>query len=158
MTNAPTSAALLAEEKEIEFPWFNAEVAWQVGSLIRERAAKERMPITIEVSMSGQPLFFCAMPGATPNNTVWVRRKRAVVDHFHHSSLYIKTTLDEAGRTLLDRHALPPEDFATSGGGVPVIVRKTGCVGAVVISGLSQYDDHKVAVDAIRDVIAKLAA
>ncbi len=158
MPNADTpSAELLAEEATLQLPRFNAEVAWQIGSRIRARAAAGKLPIAIEVSMSGRPLFFCAMPGASPNNTEWVRRKRNVVDEFQHSSLYIKATLDEQKRTMMDRHALPPQDYATSGGGVPIIVRGTGCIGAVVVSGLSQYDDHQLGVDAIREVIAELA-
>ncbi len=158
MPNTDTSPEeLLAEEEGIQLPRFNAAVAWQIGSHVQARAAAEKMPITIEVSMSSQPLFFCVMPGATPNNTEWVRRKRNVVDQFHHSSLYVKATLDRAGRTMLDRHALPPQDYATSGGGVPIIVKGTGCIGAVVVSGLSQYDDHQLGVDAIRAAIAAMA-
>ena len=158
MTERPTAAALLAQEREIEFPWFNAETAWQLGSLIRARAAAAAMPIAIEVSKGGQRLFFCAMPGANPDNGHWIRRKRAVVERFHHSSLHLRTALDEAGRTLQDRYGLSPQDFAASGGGVPIIVKDTGCIGAVVISGLTQYDDHDMAVAAIRDVIASLSA
>jgi uncharacterized protein (UPF0303 family) len=158
MTERPTAAALLAQEREIEFPWFNAETAWQLGSLIRERAAAAAMPIAIEVSRGDQQLFYCAMPGASPDNGHWVRRKRAVVNRFHRSSLYMKTSLDEAGRTMPERYGLPAQDYAASGGGVPIIVKDTGCIGAVVISGLTQYDDHDIAVAAIRDVIASLSA
>lgn len=156
MADKPTSADLLAEEETIQLPCFNAEIAWKIGNHIRARAAAEQFPIAIEVSLAGHPLFYCAMPGATPNNAEWIRRKRNVVDHFHRSSLYVKTTLDEAGRTMLDRHALHSEDYATSGGAVPVIVKGTGCIGAVAVSGLSQYDDHDLGIEAIRAVIAEL--
>jgi len=156
MADIPTSADLIEEEETIQLPFFNADVAWKIGSHIRAIAAAEQFPLAIEVSMSGSPLFYCAMPGASPNNREWVRRKRNVVDRFHRSSLYIKTTLDEAGRTMLDRHALHPEDYATSGGAVPVLVKGTGCIGAVAVSGLSQYDDHRLCVEAIQAVIAEL--
>jgi uncharacterized protein (UPF0303 family) len=156
MTERPTAAALLAEEQEIHFPWFNAATAWRLGSLIHERAAAAAMPIAFEVSTGEQQLFFAAMPGATPDNWHWVRRKRAVVYRFHHSSLYMKTMLDEAGRTMPERYGLPAQDYASSGGGVPIIVRDTGCIGAVVVSGLTQYDDHDLAVAAIREVIGGL--
>ena len=157
MAQKPTSSALLAEEQELQFPWFNPETAWQLGSLIRERAATASMPIAIEISTGDHQLFFCSMPGASPDNAHWVRRKRAVVSRFHHSSLYMKTKLDELGRTMPERYGLSPQDFAASGGAVPILVRGTGCIGAVVISGLTQHDDHDLAVSAIRAVIASLA-
>lgn len=155
MTDRPTTKELLAEEQELHFPWFDAETAWQLGSLIRERAAAEGLPIAIEVSKGDAQLFFCSLPGASPDNAHWVRRKRAVVSRFHKSSLYIKTGLDEQGRTMAERYGLSPQDFAASGGGVPIIVERTGCVGAVVISGLTQYDDHALAVAAIRELIGR---
>jgi uncharacterized protein (UPF0303 family) len=157
MTDKPTSADILAEENALLFPRFNPDVAWEIGSRIRARAAAAKLPIACEVSLGGWPLFFCAMPGSSPDNLEWVRRKRAVVTRFHRSSFYIKTLLDEQGRTLADRYGLSPSDYAASGGAVPVIVRDTGCVGATAVSGLTQQDDHRLVVETLREVIGTLA-
>jgi uncharacterized protein (UPF0303 family) len=132
MSDQETISALKSENDELQFPLFNAEIAWRIGSLLQKRAAEGRLAIAIEVSMCGQQLFYCAMPGATPDNAAWIRRKRAVVERFHRSSLFMKVSADEQGRPMLERYALSPEDYASSGGAVPIIVKGTGCVGAVV--------------------------
>jgi uncharacterized protein (UPF0303 family) len=59
---------LLAEEQELQFPWFDADVAWMLGTMIRERAHDSAMPIAIDISKNGQQLFFAALRGATPDN------------------------------------------------------------------------------------------
>ncbi|MCP8937883.1 heme-degrading domain-containing protein [Alsobacter sp. SYSU M60028] len=155
MADSPTTTALLDEEAELQFPYFNADVAWRIGVLLREEAALGNLPVSIEVAMGGHPLFFCAMPGASPDNAGWVRRKRATAERFLHSSLYVTQLCVERGRGF-ERYSLPPQDYAASGGSVPVSVRGTGMVGTVTISGLTQYEDHAMAARAIRTVIAEL--
>ncbi|HTJ56476.1 MAG TPA: heme-degrading domain-containing protein [Devosiaceae bacterium] len=150
--------ALLAEQEELQFARFDAAIAWRLGSMIHAEAAKAGMRIAIEISKPNQILFFCAMPGATPDNAAWVRRKRMVVERFHRSSLYMKLSMDEAGRNLFERYNLSPDDYASSGGSVPIMVRGTGCVGAVTVSGLTQYDDHQLGAEAIRTLIAEMHA
>lgn len=157
MSKGQKIEALQSEEEELQFPYFDAGIAWQVGVLLRERAAAENLPIAIEVSTFGQQLFFAALPGATPDNADWVRRKRAVVERFRCSSLLVTLRGEEAGRTLIAKSALCERDFANSGGAFPVILEKSGVVGAVTVSGLTQFDDHALAVWAIRQVIATLS-
>jgi uncharacterized protein (UPF0303 family) len=148
--------ALLEEERQLQFPWFDADVAWMLGSLIRRRARDHGMQIAVDISKNGQQLFFAALPGATPDNAEWIRRKRAVVQRFHHSSLFMAAQSEQQGRPFLQRYGLSDQDYAASGGGFPVLVRNTGCIGAVVVSGLPQLEDHRLVTEAIRDVIAKL--
>jgi uncharacterized protein (UPF0303 family) len=151
-------AELLAEQEELQFPRFDIAMGWRLGSLLQKRAEAEKMPIAIDVTLSRQQLFFCAMPGATIDNAAWVTRKRAVVERFQRSSLYMKLSVDQAGRTLFDRYNISADEYASSGGSVPIMVRGTGCVGAVTVSGLTQYKDHEMGADAIRTLIAELAA
>src|SRR4029079_19702126 len=87
--------ALVAEEQELQIPSFSADVAWTLGSHIYQRAKAASLPIAIEVSRNGQQLFFAALPGATPDIAEWIRRKRAVVQRFHHSSLYMSVRSEE---------------------------------------------------------------
>ena len=155
MADPITTAMLLAEEAEVQFPWFDTDVAWRVGSLLRQQAFEGSLPVAIEVAMSGHRLFFCTMRGASPDNAGWVRRKRATAERFQHSSLYITTLCAEQGRSF-ERFALPPSEYAASGGSVPVIVRRTGMVGTVTISGLTQFEDHAMGVRAMRAVIAEM--
>ena len=158
MNDNPSLDALLAEEQELQFPSFSADVAWTLGSTIHKRAKAGSLPIAIEVSRNSQQLFFAALPGATPDNADWIRRKRAVVHRFHHSSLYMSVEAEVKGRPFLLRYGLSEQDYAAAGGGFPIFVKETGCVGAVVVSGLPQLDDHRLVTEAIRETIARLAA
>ena len=68
-------------------------------------------------------------------------------------SLADKVTVE--GKTLADLGALPERDYAAHGGSVPIIVKGTGCVGAVTVSGLPQRDDHRVVVEAMAEVLGR---
>lgn len=156
MAEAEMIADLQAEQEELQFPAFDAATAWKLGYYIQQRAAAGAMPIAIEVAKAGQRLFFCAMPGAAPDSAAWIHRKRSVVERFHRSSLLMKLLADQTGRPLLERYILSPDDYVSSGGGVPITVRGTGCIGVVTVSGLTQFDDHKLAAEAIRHGIAEM--
>ena len=149
-------AALEAERERLVLPFFNEDVAWRIGCHIREAAAKAGHPIGIEVSRFGGVLFYAAMPGATPDNASWIRRKRNVVERFYESSLYVTLKQEAAGTTVLKRFGLPEADFVHSGGGVAVPVAGTGVVGTVAVSGLKQRVDHQLAVGAIEAIAAGL--
>lgn len=151
-----TLEALLQEESELQFPSFDADMAWTLGSLIYERATAGNLAIAIEITKNGQLLFFAARPGTTPDNAEWIRRKRAVVQRFHHSSLYMAVKAEVDKRPFLERYGLSQQDYAASGGAFPIFVRQTGCIGAVVVSGLPNVEDHRLVVQAIRDVLAGL--
>jgi uncharacterized protein (UPF0303 family) len=158
MNDSNSLDALLAEEQELQFPSFSADVAWTLGSHIYQRAKAASLPIAIEVSRNGQQLFFAALPGATPDNAEWIRRKRAVVQRFHHSSLYMSVEAEVKGRPFLQRYGLSEQEYAAAGGGFPIFVGKTGCIGAVVVSGLPQLEDHRLVTEAIRETITRLTA
>ena len=158
MNDSNSLDALLAEEQELQFPSFSADVAWTLGSHIYQRAKAASLPIAIEVSRNGQQLFFAALPGATPDNAEWIRRKRAVVQRFHHSSLYMSVEAEVKGRPFLQRYGLSEQEYAAAGGGFPIFVGETGCVGAVVVSGLPQLEDHRLVTEAIRETITRLTA
>ncbi|ANY77244.1 hypothetical protein BB934_02605 [Microvirga ossetica] len=158
MNDSNSLDALLAEEQELQFPSFSADVAWTLGSHIYQRAKAASLPIAIEVSRNGQQLFFAALPGATPDNAEWIRRKRAVVQRFHHSSLYMSVEAEVKGRPFLQRYGLSEQEYAAAGGGFPIFVGETGCIGAVVVSGLPQLEDHRLVTEAIRETITRLTA
>jgi uncharacterized protein (UPF0303 family) len=147
--------ALLAEERELQFPSFSADIAWALGSHIYQRAKAGSLPIAIEISRSGQQLFFAALPGATPDNAEWIRRKRAVVQRFHHSSLYMSVEAEVKGRPFLERYGLSEQNYAAAGGGFPIFVKDTGCLGAVVVSGLPQLEDHRLVTESVRAIIVQ---
>lgn len=148
---------LEAELAELQLPGFDAGMAWQIGRALHDRAEAEGRRIAIEVSRPGQQLFYCAMPGIAPDSTAWIRRKRNVVERFHKSSLLMKLLADQAQRDMHQRYSLDPDDYCASGGGVPIVVTNTGCIGCVTVSGMSQLEDHAWGVDAIRSTLDWMA-
>jgi uncharacterized protein (UPF0303 family) len=150
-----TIEELQVEADELQLAAFDSMIAWNIGSYIQRRAAAESLPIAFEISKFGHQLFFFAMPGAVPDNTHWIRRKRAVVERFYQSSLLMRLLADREGRPLLERYMLSPNDYAASGGSVPISVAGSGILGTVTVSGLTQYADHSLAAEAIRHVMVR---
>lgn len=158
MAEQQTIEELQIEAEELQLSAFGPMVAWEIGSYIQQLAVAENMPIAFEVAKTGHQLFFFAMPGAMPDNAHWIRRKRNVVERFYRSSLTMKLLADRDGRPFLERYILSPDDYVSSGGSVPIVVRGSGCVGSVTVSGLTQFDDHRLAADAIRHVMTNPVA
>jgi uncharacterized protein (UPF0303 family) len=147
----PTTDELLAEERSLVLPGFDYEAAWRLGLALRQEAAGRGLPVGIEVFHGTAPVFLTLLPGATPDNVDWLRRKRSVALRFHKSSLYVRRLCEAKGVEFGARYGLPAADFAASGGAVPILVRGTGLVGVATVSGLPDTDDHAMVVAALRD-------
>jgi uncharacterized protein (UPF0303 family) len=63
---------------------------------------------------------------------------------------------EKKGRPFLERYGLSAQDYAAAGGGFPIFLENTGCIGAVIVSGLPQLEDHRLVTESIREVIAEL--
>ena len=44
--------------------------------------------------------------------------------------------------------------YAAHGGAFPILLRGTGCIGTVAVSGLPQLEDHRLVVEALEAVLA----
>ena len=137
------------QERELRLPNLDAQAAWEVGSRLRGLAAERGLKLVVDVRRFGQPLFYTALDGTTPDNAEWVRRKSNVVARFHRSSYAVGLTLKLKETTLLNRYGLPVADYAADGGSFPLIVENAGVVGSVTVSGLPQRDDHNLVVEAL---------
>ena len=142
-------AVIAKQEEELVFPEFDADAAWKLGSRLRELAASRQLPVAIDVRRFGQPLFYSALKGSTPDNAEWVRRKGNVVARFYRSSYAVGLELKEANSTLTEKFALPSEDYASHGGSFPLKVARVGVIGSVTVSGLPQRADHELVVEAL---------
>ena len=145
-------AQLVVQETSLTLESFNPHTAWQLGCLLRELAVARSLSLVIDVRRFGnpdQPLFYCALPGTTPDNPRWILRKTRVVARFHKSSYHVGRLLEQTGRKFGERYNLPEEDYAAHGGCFPLAVPGAGIVGAVTVSGLAQRDDHNLVVEAL---------
>ena len=97
------------QERELVLPQLDAQMAWELGSTLRAMAAERNLAVVIDVRRFGQPLFYAAMEGTTPDNPEWVRRKSNVVARFHRSSYAVGLhEKQKARRSLRARACLSP--------------------------------------------------
>ena len=141
---------VLLEEQQLQFTSFNEETAWQIGFWLVEYAIKNALPITIDIRRGEQQLFHASRPGTSADNDEWVKRKVRLVNRFGHSSYYIGQTLKCEGKSIEEKYMLPESEYAPHGGCFPIMLKGTGMVGTITVSGLEQYEDHKAVVTAIR--------
>jgi uncharacterized protein (UPF0303 family) len=137
------------QERELTLPSFDEEVAWKLGSLLRTMAEERNLPAVVDVRRFGQPLFYSALAGTSPDNVEWVRRKGNVVARFLRSSYAIGLKLKLKNETLESQHGQPMPDFAPHGGSFPLTVEGAGVVGSVTVSGLPQRADHELVVEGL---------
>ena len=152
--NLAQDLALIAQQEALlHFPHFNADTAWQLGSLLRDKLLARKAGGSIEIDLAGHVLFACATPGATPGQADWIRRKRNVVRRFARSSYAVGRQLELEGQTLEARHGLTLADYAVHGGGFPLVLAGSGLVGSVILSGLPQRDDHNLVAAALAELL-----
>ena len=143
------------QEHELQLPRLDAEIAWDLGSRLRAMAAERGLAVVIDVRRFGQPLFYAAMNGTTPDNVEWVRRKSNVVARFHHSSYVAGLKEKLKNQTLTESQGLPIADYATHGGSFPLVVPGAGVVGSVTVSGLPQRADHELVIEALCAILGR---
>src|SRR6185437_9499464 len=95
------------QEKELTLPRLDAEIAWTLGSKLRTMAAERKLAVVIDIRRFGQPLFYAAMDGTTPDNVEWVRRKSNVVARFHRSSYAVGLHEKHKGQSIYESQGLP---------------------------------------------------
>ena len=78
------------QEQRLVCAEFDLNTAWQLGTRIREIALARNQPLTIEIRLARETVFFCAMPGVAPSNADWARLK----GHFGPVAAEIDCTFD----------------------------------------------------------------
>jgi uncharacterized protein (UPF0303 family) len=141
------------QEERLQFRSFDADTAWVLGGRLRAVAEARGLAVAIDIQMNGHSLFFTAMPGTTPDNVDWIRRKKNVVLHFHRSSYAIGLQLQKDKTTLAEQAGMADRDYAAHGGCFPIKLRDTGCVGTITVSGLPQRMDHELVVEVLAEYL-----
>lgn len=148
--------AILAEqERLLEFTRFDQATAWELGTRLRATAEARGVAVAIEIRLLRETVFFYSMPGTTPANADWARRKRNTVELLQRSSYAVGRGLAKEGKTLEQKMGLAHRDYATHGGSFPIRVDGVGCVGTVTVSGLPEREDHKLVVAVIAVLCGK---
>ncbi len=154
MTGRERLDELEAQEARLVFDRFDEGTAWELGVALREAALTAGLPVAISVRRNGQRLFHAALPGASADNDGWLARKCAVVDRYGRSSLRVGEQFRVDGGSFDEKSRLDPAEYAAHGGAFPVLLRGTGCIGTVAVSGLPQLDDHRLVVEVLEQQLA----
>ena len=153
-----SSHELLREEEELILRKLDIEDAVALGEIAMRMARAKNLPVAIEVRIDEWKVFHVSLPGAKPENDWWIDRKARVVASDGHSSMYERVAAEEEGVDELTWYAmnnLPEETHALHGGGYPLHVVGEGHCGTILVSGVPQVDDHKLAVAALREFLGK---
>ena len=144
---------LEAEAADLILPEFTEASALRLGQILFDLAQPAGLPVVINIRTADRVLFHAALPGSTPLNDLWARRKSNTALMFQLPSLLVAAR-NKARDEPLERHGLSSADYADSGGAVPIRVRGAGMVAVATVSGLPQVEDHKLVVRGIRALAA----
>jgi uncharacterized protein (UPF0303 family) len=120
-----------------------------------ERALSQGLPVTVDIMRGSHQLFHASLRGTSPDNDEWVKRKVRLVYRFGHSSFYVGQLLKSKGKSIEQAYLVSENEYAPHGGCFPIIVKDTGIIGTITVSGLAQEEDHRLVVQALRDFLAQ---
>jgi len=147
--------ALLTQEKRLMLPTFDIFESLQIGEIAKSIGLVRSLPIAVEVRHLDWLIYHASLPGSTKENQHLIDRKAQVVLLKQHSTLYEKISAEERGVDLHKENKDLDETHAIHGGGLPLITKDKGFVGALLISGLPQLEDHKFGVEVITEYLAR---
>ncbi len=143
---------LRRQEAELAFASFDEAAAFSIGSAIRERASRESLKIVVAIRLWNRLLFYAALPGSSGDNWTWAQRKSNVVERWGKAS-YRALVENKRNRTYPWNDDADPKLYALHGGAFPIVIKGTGPIGSITVSGLPEADDHSVVVEAVCDYL-----
>ena len=150
-----SSAQLLKEEQTLVLEDFNNSLAIEIGEIGVQLGRERKLPIALEVRIGEWTVFKAALTGSKPENDWWINRKARVVAMKNHSTIYERVLAEENGIDWHKENKVEDETHAIHGGGLPLITKKDGFVGTLIISGLPQVEDHLLGVEIITEFLAR---
>ncbi len=139
---------VIQQEEALRPERFDAAEAWQLGLILREMGLETGADLALSISLLGARVFRCGLGRPKPNFDRWIARKERGTLECWKSSLRLKLEAQTGGDQLGD-HGLTAQEAVFCGGCFPIHLKSLGVVGAVTVSGLSDLEDHQLAVDAL---------
>ncbi|ANZ65209.1 hypothetical protein AYR62_14725 [Secundilactobacillus paracollinoides] len=143
----PTMAEVVAEEATLQFTKFDNQTALAIGNQLVALAQERHAAVTIDITRCRQQLFHAALPGTAIDNDEWLKRKINVVYQFGVSSLHKQLEMTAQGRSIEEASLVNKYQFAAAGGCFPVVLKDTGLIGTIAVSGMASEEDHQLIVD-----------
>ena len=147
-----TADDILEQERELSFSGFAHSDALGIGQEILNLVAQRKLPpVRIRVRYQDDIVFQYLMDGKTGDK--WLNIKDGFVSKLGHSTWYAaKAAIEKDGEY---RQLMRKQELLPVGGGFPLIVNGEIC-GAVIVSGLTDAEDHNLVVDALRAYLQKV--
>ena len=145
---------LLLEEQLLILEALDINCALEIGEMAKSFGVKRNLPIAVEVRIGDWIVYHASLPGSTNENQWWLDRKARVVLLKHHSTMYERVSAFERGVDWFIENNLSDETHAIHGGGLPLITKKDGFVGVLLISGLPHIEDHLLGVEILTEFLA----
>ena len=150
-----TSSQLLSEESALILPSLDHSNALEIGEIAKSLGQIKKLPIAVEVRLLDWIVYHASLSGSNIESQQWLDRKARVVRLKHHSTLYERVSANENKIDWFEVNNLPEIDYAIHGGGLPLITKYEGFVGALLISGLPQVEDHLFGVEVLTEFLAR---
>ena len=154
-TTGFTSNQLQLEEKLLVLPELTIMDGLQIGEIAKSFGIQRSLPIAVEVRVGDWIIYHASLPGSTVENQGWIDRKARTVMLKQHSTMYERVSAQERGVDWHKENNLLDETHAIHGGGLPLITKNEGFVGALLISGLPQVEDHLLGVEVLTEFLAR---
>ena len=154
-TGGFTSSGLLQEELLLTLPALDVVDAVEIGEIAKSFGVMRGLPIAVEVRLGDWIIYHASLPGSTVENQWWIDRKARTVMLKRHSTMYERVSAEERGVDWHKENNLLDETHAIHGGGLPLITKDDGFVGALLISGLPQVEDHLLGVEVLTEFLAR---
>ena len=137
-----TKELILQQEKEAVLQHFNLADAYQLGEEVRKAAVGDPEQLVVTIQLGRRLVYVRAGSQTTFENDYWAARKRNVVLHHEHSSMFVRLDNNADEEEYYRRNGLSHHDYAIHGGAFPIFVEQVGMVGVIAISGFPMEDDH----------------
>jgi uncharacterized protein (UPF0303 family) len=112
-------AHLAAQESRLVFDSFDHAAAWRLGTLMVERALREKASIIIDIRRPGVVLFRSALAGTTAENEAWLERKARTALRFEASTALVEARFTAQGIDVWTAPWFDTKLFAAVGGSCP---------------------------------------
>ncbi len=150
-----TSQLLLEEQIKLTLSALTITDALEIGEIAKFFGQDGSLPIAVEVRIGDWIVYHASLPGSSPENDWWIGRKARVVKLKQHSTLFERVLAEERGIDWHKENNLLDETHAIHGGGLPLITKSDGFVGALLISGLPHVEDHLFGVKVLTEFLAR---
>jgi len=145
-----TREEVLRQEALLQFDSFSNEAALDIGLKLVDLARADGKAVAVEIRRNGMLLFAHGMRGTTPDHADWIRRKSNLSNRTGHSSWFVHMDVKANGGDIDALPTFDQREYAAHGGAFPVVVRGTGQVGTITVSGLPGVEDHALVVRALQ--------